>query len=29
VRVGADGAPSMSWERYLEILLAGLRAPAR
>jgi AcrR family transcriptional regulator len=29
VRAGADGAPSMSWERYLEILLAGLRAPAR
>jgi AcrR family transcriptional regulator len=23
-----DDGPSMSWERYLEILLAGLRAPA-
>jgi AcrR family transcriptional regulator len=28
VRAGADGAPAMSWERYLEIILAGLRAPA-
>ena len=26
VRAGAEGAPSMSWERYLEIILAGLRA---
>jgi hypothetical protein len=23
-----DGPPPMSWERYLEIMLAGLRAPA-
>jgi AcrR family transcriptional regulator len=23
-----DGPPAMSWERYLEIILAGLRAPA-
>ena len=29
VRAGADGAPAMSWERYLDILLAGLRAPGR
>jgi AcrR family transcriptional regulator len=29
VRAGGDGAPSMSWERYLEIILAGLRAPDR
>jgi AcrR family transcriptional regulator len=28
VRAGADGAPAMSWDRYLEIILAGLRAPA-
>jgi AcrR family transcriptional regulator len=26
VRAGAEGAPSMSWERYLEIILTGLRA---
>src|SRR5262245_9129452 len=26
VRAGAEGGPSMSWERYLEIILAGLRA---
>jgi AcrR family transcriptional regulator len=26
VRAGAEGAPSMSWERYLDIILAGLRA---
>jgi AcrR family transcriptional regulator len=26
VRAGAEGAPAMSWERYLEIILAGLRA---
>jgi AcrR family transcriptional regulator len=25
VRAGPDGAPTMSWERYLDILLAGLR----
>jgi AcrR family transcriptional regulator len=29
VRAGGDRAPSMSWERYLDIMLAGLRAPAR
>jgi AcrR family transcriptional regulator len=27
VRAGAGGAPAMSWGRYLEIILAGLRAP--
>jgi AcrR family transcriptional regulator len=26
VRSGSDGAPAMSWERYLDIILAGLRA---
>jgi AcrR family transcriptional regulator len=26
VRAGAEGAPAMTWERYLEIILAGLRA---
>ena len=25
---GAEGRPAMSWERYLEIILAGLRAPS-
>jgi AcrR family transcriptional regulator len=25
----ANGPPAMSWERYLEIMLAGLAAPAR
>jgi AcrR family transcriptional regulator len=24
---GSEGRPAMSWERYLEIILAGLRAP--
>ena len=28
VRAGEEGAPTMSWERYLDIILAGLRAPA-
>ncbi|MGH2951908.1 MAG: TetR/AcrR family transcriptional regulator [Solirubrobacterales bacterium] len=28
VRAGEPGPPPMSWERYLEIMLAGLRAPA-
>jgi AcrR family transcriptional regulator len=26
VRAGDDGSPAMSWERYLDIILAGLRA---
>ena len=26
VRAGEEGAPTMSWERYLDIILAGLRA---
>jgi AcrR family transcriptional regulator len=27
VRTGSPGAPAMSWDRYLEIILAGLRVP--
>jgi AcrR family transcriptional regulator len=29
VNAGGDGAPTMSWERYLEIILAGVRASGR